>query len=81
MKTLKTKEPKLAPKSDVTTMRENAARIEAGRANLAELKKVQKKAKVKAFVKKAAPIAAASLVGSVGMIGRKPTKGQTNRYK
>jgi len=52
MKTIKTKEPKLAPKSETSIMRENAARIQAGRANLAAQKKVEQKAKVKAAVKK-----------------------------
>ena len=69
MKPIKTKEPKLASKPEYATMRENAARIESGRANLAELKKVQKKAKVKDVVKKVLPtaagIAASAIAGGI----------------
>lgn len=61
MKTIKTKEPKLAPKSETSIMRENAARIQAGRANLAAQKKVEQKAKVKGAIKKyGTPIAIAA---------------------
>lgn len=79
MRTIKTKEPKLAPKSEYSTMRENAARIESGRATIAEQKKIVAKAKRKATMKKVAGIAAASAVGSLGLIGRRPTPKQRAR--
>ena len=80
MKTIKTKEPKLAPKPEKAIMRENAARIASGRANIAEQKKVEKKAKIKGAIKKAAPFVAMGAMGALTGIGVKMNQAYLKKH-